>query len=271
MRVIAEIGSNHMRRLGWMKKTISYADEAGADAVKFQVYDTDTLLHKDAPDSIRSKYKENEFPRDAWPEVFGYCDEEDILFGCTVYHKDDVDLVVDYKPAFLKISSFELTNTNLLRYVGRVGLPVILSTGMATRDEIHDALLALNWGENDITLLVCTSSYPARAKDMFLKRITYLKITFGQIPVGLSDHTTSDTAALLAVALDAAILEKHFMIPCTESADSGFSMMPNEFKNMVEKINIADLLLRFEYPGILDSEKEYVKYRNYGEGRCTPP
>jgi N,N'-diacetyllegionaminate synthase len=240
--VIAEAGSNHNRDLGLAKELIDVAAEAGADAVKFQTYTGSGLYAEKTP---RFEYLEDErsprelldaiaLPRDWQPELAEYARTRGISFFSAAFDDDAVDSLAEIGVPAMKIASFEIVDLPLIRRAATVGVPMIVSTGMATYGEIDDALSAVReTGNQQVALLRCASVYPAPAEIMNLRSMTTMREAFG-VPVGLSDHTTGTAVPIGAVALGAELIEKHFTLSRElEGPDHAFALEPAELGAMV--------------------------------------
>lgn len=259
--VIAEMSANHNHHFEVAIETIKAAKKAGADAIKIQTYTADTLtLNCDKPDfqvgkglwegeTFYSLYQKAYTPWDWHEEIFRVAREEGLVCFSTPFDKTAVDLLESLDNPIYKIASFEITDIPLIKYIGSKHKPVILSTGIAMQEDIQLALDTLrSEGCNDITLLKCTSAYPAPIEDANLLTIPDMKQRFG-VKAGLSDHTLGSTVPMAAVALGAEVIEKHFIIDRSIGGpDSEFSMEADEFKSMVEGIrNVEKALGEVKY------------------------
>jgi len=244
------------------KESIKVAKEIGANAMKLQTYTADTLTLNSNKDDFIIKggtlwdgkklydlYKEAHLPWEWHKELFEYAREIGIDIFSSPFDKSAVDFLEQFNPSAYKIASFEITDYELIRYTASKGKPIIISTGIATIDEIQDVVdICRSEGNEDIILLKCTSAYPAPLEDANLKMIPNLKKTFG-VEVGFSDHTIGSTAPIVAVTLGAKVIEKHFIIDKSiGGADVDFSMDRNEFSKMVKDIRDTEKLLgRVDY------------------------
>jgi len=247
--VIAEAGVNHNGDINLAKKLIDTAREAGADAVKFQTYQAEEVVTRDAlkagyqketTSSNESQYnmiKRLELSRKDFKELYIFAREKDILFLSSPFDSGSVDLLDELGVPAFKVPSGEITNFPLLRYIAGKKKPIILSTGIATLEEIKEALEVIKAeGVNDIVLLHCISSYPAKIEDMNLRAMASLRSAF-KLPVGLSDHSHGITVPIAAVALGACIIEKHFTLDRNLAGpDHRASLEPEELKKMVTAI-----------------------------------
>lgn len=240
--IIAEAGANHDRKLSQAKKLIDVAKEAGADAVKFQIYSAETLYsqklkalpgEKEKPFNVIKKL---EMPRKWIPELTSYSKKKGLIFLSSPFDKEAIEKLNPYVPAF-KWASPELIDRPLLEYAAKMGKPLIISTGFYGQKEISEAL---RWvyraGNNKIVLLHCTGLYPTLPEEVNLGAIITLKKKF-QVPVGLSDHTLDTVIPAAAVALGANVIEKHFTLSRKlKGPDHPFALEPEELKQMVKNI-----------------------------------
>lgn len=271
--IIAEMSANHNQHLDIALKTIQEAKKAGADAVKIQTYTADTLtLDCRKPDFVLGKglwegetfyslYKKAYTPWEWHEEIFRVAREEGITCFSTPFDKTAVDLLESLDNPIYKIASFEITDIPLIQYIAQKQKPIILSTGIAMEEDIQLALDTIYAeGNNDVTLLKCTSAYPAPIEDANLLTIPDMKQRFG-VKVGLSDHTEGSTVPMAAVALGAEVVEKHFIIDRSIGGpDSAFSMNAEEFKAMVENVrNVEKALGSVYYP----TDPSTIKGREY--------
>jgi N-acetylneuraminate synthase/N,N'-diacetyllegionaminate synthase len=268
--IIAEAGSNHNGSLEQAKKLIDVAVEAGADAVKFQIYKAETLYSKHTPEfsylkgqNVYELIKDIETPREWLKELAGYCEDRNIIFLATPFDFEAVDLLDKYVPAF-KIASFEIVDLELLQYAARKGKPMIISTGMANLGEIEDAINAIkSVGNDDIILLHCNSLYPTPVEVVNLRAMETMRTAF-KVPVGFSDHTLGIHIPVAAVAMGACVIEKHFTLDRTlPGPDHSFAIEPDELKELVRCIREVE---KAKGSGIkekseLECEEMYVKAR----------
>lgn len=233
--IIAEIGLNHNGDVEIAKKMIKKAKECGADAVKFQIFDTDELY---SPESkVFDLFESLEFSEEGWRKIRDFAEEEDILFTSSVFDKKSVDLLYDLGSSMFKIASGDLTHIPLLDHISKKDRPTIISTGLSNISEVEEAVKTFYSNDNrKIALLHCVSNYPSLIENLNLKVMETLKKAF-KVPVGFSDHTLGVTAPVTAVALGADIIEKHFTLDRDmEGPDQKLSLPPDMFKKMVEKI-----------------------------------
>ena len=255
--IIAELSANHGGKIEIAKETIKAAKEIGANAIKLQTYTADTLtLDCDKEDfiikgetlwdgkTLYELYKEAYLPWEWHEELFAYAREIGIDIFSSPFDKSAVDFLEQFNPSAYKIASFEITDYELIRYSASKMKPIIISTGIATIDEIQDAVdICHEVGNDEIILLKCTSAYPAKLEDANLKTIPNLAETFGVV-AGFSDHTLGTTAPIVAVTLGAKVIEKHFILDKSiGGADADFSLDKAEFAQMVQAVRDAEKLL----------------------------
>ncbi len=251
--IIAELSANHNGSLAKAKGIIYAAAEAGADAIKLQTYLPDTLtINCDneyfkikgtqwAGKTLYELYQEAYTPWEWHAELFDLAKSLNLMAFSTPFDPTAVDFLESLNVPCHKIASFELIDTPLLRAVGATKKPVIMSTGMATLAEIEEALQTLReYGTTDITLLKCTSAYPAKPEEMNLATIPDMKKRFN-VNIGISDHTMEIAIPAAAVALGATVIEKHFTLSRSDCGpDSSFSLEPDEFKEMVMTVRSVE-------------------------------
>lgn len=255
--IIAEIGSNFNGSLELAKKSIKSAAACGADAVKFQTFKSEEFVANNEltysytsydgtvhTETQKEMFKRLELP-DEWHEIlFKYALECSVDFLSSAADRSAVDLLVDLKVPAIKFASEDLINISLLEYAADKCIPIILSTGMADESEIENAVdIFKSKNTKDIILFHCTSSYPTPTESCNLSRICALRNKF-ELPVGFSDHTEGWEAAAFSIMLGACMVEKHFTIDKTlPGPDQAFSMEPEDFKIMVDKIWLAEKML----------------------------
>jgi pseudaminic acid synthase len=255
--IIAELSANHGAKISIVKETIKTAKEIGVNAIKLQTYTADTLtLDSEKEDfvitggtlwddrKLYDLYKESHLPWEWHKELFDYAREIGIDIFSSPFDKSAVDFLEQFNPSAYKIASYEITDYELIKYTASKGKPIIISTGIAKIEEIQDAVdICRSVGNNNIILLKCTSEYPARLEDANLKTIPNLSETFG-VTSGFSDHTLGSTAPIVAVALGAKVIEKHFILDKSiGGADADFSMDRNGFSEMIRAIRDTEKLL----------------------------
>ncbi|MBQ7823408.1 MAG: pseudaminic acid synthase [Bacteroidaceae bacterium] len=261
--IIAEMSANHGHSLDMALETVSVAKKAGADAIKIQTYTADTItLNCDKPEFMAEPgglwdgyrlydlYQKAYTPWEWHKAIFEEAKKVGIECFSTPFDKTAVDLLESLENPIYKIASFEITDIPLIEYIASKQKPIIMSTGVATIEDINLALEACRRvGNNDITLLKCTSAYPAPIEDANLATMRDMKKRFG-VKVGLSDHTLGSDVAVAAVALGAEVIEKHFIIDrAIGGPDCEFSMNKEEFAAMVKSIrNVEKAIGRVTYP-----------------------
>lgn len=260
--IIAEISANHNGSIEMAKKTMYAAKETGVDAVKIQTYTADTItLDCDKEDfqihgglwdgyNLYKLYQEAYTPWEWHQELFDYAKEIGIILFSTPFDNTAVDLLEKCGNPIYKIASFEITDVNLIRYAASKGKPMIISTGVATEEDIKNAIEACHSvGNDDIAFLKCTSAYPAPLSKANLLTIPDMKNRFG-VKVGVSDHSMTNTLPITAVALGATVVEKHIILDRNMGGpDSAFSMQPEEFASMVKAIReVEEVLGKVSYP-----------------------
>lgn len=247
--IIAELSANHNGNLETAINTIKAAKRAGADCIKLQTYTADTMtIASDKEDfiikgtiwenqNLHILYQQAYTPWEWHKQLFKVAREEGLICFSSPFDKSAVDFLEDLSVPAYKIASFEITDIPLIEYTASKGKPVIISTGIATIEDIELALDACKrMGNNQIALLKCTSSYPAPIEEANISMIKDMSDKFGVI-TGLSDHTLGATVAVAATALGARIIEKHFILDRSIGGpDSSFSMNEPEFTAMVKAI-----------------------------------
>ena len=273
--IIAELSANHNGSKEIAIETIKAAKRAGADCIKLQTYTADTItidcntedfknIHKGTiweGRMLYDLYKEAYTPWEWHKELFQVAAEEGLICFSSPFDKTAVDFLEELNTPAYKIASFEITDIPLIEYVASKGKPIILSTGIATIEDIELALDACKrMGNNDIALLKCTSSYPAPIDEANLAMIKDLSERFGVIS-GLSDHTIGSTAPVVASVLGAKIIEKHFILDRSIGGpDASFSMNEEEFSKMVKAVRESEKTLgRISY----DLTEKQLKGRQF--------
>jgi len=273
--IIAELSANHGHSIDVVKKSIELAKESGADAIKIQTYTPDTItLNCDNEyfqinngtiwdgTTLYKLYQEAYTPWEWHKELFNYAKEIGIEIFSTPFDKTAVDLLEELETPIYKIASFEINDISLIEYVASKRKPMIISTGVGKEEEIREAVeTCRKMGNEDITLLQCTSQYPAKLEDANLIMIKDLAERFN-VKAGLSDHTMGSLVATTAVAMGAEVIEKHFIIDRSLGGpDSSFSMTPIEFREMVENIrNVEKMIGKVSYE-ITESKKKSFKFK----------
>jgi pseudaminic acid synthase len=273
--IIAELSGNHGGNIGTAKEIISKAAETGVDAVKLQTYTADTItIDSDNPDFIvrggelwegeklYDLYSQAFTPWEWHSELFEFARSLGLEAFSSPFDKTAVDFLEDLGVPAYKIASFELIDLPLIKYVATKGRPMIMSTGMATKEEILEAVAAAKEGGcEEIALLRCNSAYPAPIGEMDLKTIPDMRESFG-VPVGLSDHTLGVNAAISAVSLGGCIIEKHLCLSRSDPGpDSEFSLEPDEMRALVRGVrDVQESLGEVRY-GPSPREEHNLQYR----------
>lgn len=273
--VVAELSANHLGRLDRARAIVEAAAAAGADAVKLQTYRPETMtLPIDAPPfriggdspwagrTLFDLYAEAQTPWEWHRELRDLAAELGLLFFSTPFDEAAVELLEELDVPVYKVASFELVDLPLLERVAATGKPVVLSTGMATLEEIGEAVdTLLSHGAGGVALLKCTSAYPAPPEEMHLRSIPALAERFAAV-VGLSDHTLGWTVPVAAVALGASIVEKHLTLARSDGGpDAAFSLEPDEFRAMVEALRTVESALGEPRFGATPGEAASLPFR----------
>lgn len=273
--VIAELSANHHQDYEQAIRLVHAAKEAGADAVKLQTYTPDTITLRSDREYFRvgggtlwdgrtlhDLYGEAYTPWEWQPKLKQAANDLGIELFSSPFDDTSVDFLERMNVPAYKVASFELVDIPLIQKIARTGKPMIMSTGMATTDEIEEALrTASEAGATQIALLKCTSSYPAQSEDMNLRTIPEMMRRFG-VPVGLSDHSAEIAVPVAAVALGACIVEKHLTISrAVKGPDSAFSLEPHEFKAMVNAVRTAEKALGEVHFGVSKHEESSRVFR----------
>lgn len=255
--IIAELSANHGGKLEIALETVRAAKRAGADAIKIQTYTADTITLDSQKEYFKINqgthwdglylydlYKEAFLPWEWHKPIFELAEEEGLICFSSPFDKTAVDFLEELETPIYKIASFEITDIPLIQYAASKGKPMIISTGIA---EIEDIELAVETckeaGNHDITILKCTSAYPALLEDANLRTIPDIIQRF-QVKSGLSDHTLGTEAPSIAVALGASVIEKHFILDKSIGGpDAHFSLDEKEFKQMVDAVRLTEKMM----------------------------
>lgn len=271
--VIAEMSANHGGSIDNALEIVREAAKAGADCLKIQTYTADSitidcdsedfLIHGGLWDGYKlyDLYTDAGTPYEWQARIKQECDDCGIDFLSTPFDNDAVDFLEDIGCEAYKIASFELVDIPLIEYAASKGKPMIMSCGMASIDEIQDALDACRRVGNDkVVLLKCCSEYPANWDNMHIANIPDMIRRFG-VKVGLSDHSEGSIASVVAVSMGACVIEKHVKIEGIESADSAFSMPMDAFADMVKAVHDAKRISGNVQYGPTEGEKANLKFR----------
>lgn len=266
--VIAEAGGNHGCQIDIAERMIDLAAEAGVDAIKFQTYKAERLATRHAMSywtgesisQIEHFRKTDRFGRDEYAHLFRYAESKGIIAFSTPFDLESASMLNALGMPLFKIASGDLPDKRLLRHVASFGKPVILSVGAATPEEIDDAVTTVFSTQNcQLILLSCTLSYPTAFGDANLRRILSLKERYPGITIGLSDHTTPDPSMIipaLAVALGAAVIEKHYTLDRSQIGSGHFfSANPEDLRIMVANLRLAEAALGSGNIGVLPAEE----------------
>jgi len=272
--VIAELSANHNGKLQKALDTITKAKSCGADAVKLQTYTADTMTidsdHKDFyiqgglwdGYKLYDLYKEAETPFEWHKAMFDHARKIDITCFSTPFDETAVDLLEDLNVPAYKVASFEATDLPLIKYIASTKKPLIMSTGMANFEEIEEMVEAARGaGCKDLILLHCISSYPAPVDQSNLLTIPDMRKKLG-VQIGLSDHSITNTASVVASALGATLIEKHFILDRNEKGpDSEFSIEPDELTTLCKETKNAWLSLGCAGYERKPAEEDNIKFR----------
>lgn len=268
--IIAEAGVNHNGSLELAKKLVDEAEKAGADCIKFQTFISKNLASKSAKKaSYQSKVGENEsqlemlknleLTFEEFEEIYHYCNEKNIMFLSTGFDFESIEFLDSLGMEKWKVPSGELTNLPYLAKIASLNKPIILSTGMGTIEDIEAAVNVLSeHGGKDISILHCTTEYPAPFEEVNLRAMGTLYNKF-RCPIGYSDHTKGVEIPVAAVALGAEIIEKHFTLDSTmEGPDHSSSLEPAQLKTMVDYIRHVEVAMGTGEKTPSESEKKNI-------------
>lgn len=257
--IIAEAGINHNGDMELAKKMVLAAKEAGVDAVKFQTFHAEEFIQdktttytyksqgKEVTESMLEMFKRNEFTVDEWKEIKCFCAEQNMIFLSTPQNVSDLKLLLDIGIDAIKVGSDDFVNIPLVKRYAREGLPVLLSCGMANKEEIERTMKTVrDNNECPIVLFLCTSQYPTPPEDVNITRLVTLEEKYPDVILGLSDHTQGAEAAVMAVALGARVFEKHFTLSHDlPGPDHWFSAEPVELMMWTNSIRRSYKMLGF--------------------------
>ena len=255
--IIAELSANHGGKLEIALETVRAAKRAGADAIKLQTYTADTITLESKKEYFKINqgthwdgqylydlYKDAFLPWEWHKPIFALAKKEGLVCFSSPFDFTAVDFLEKLNCPIYKIASFEITDIPLIEYVASKGKPIIISTGIAEIQDIELAISACkSQGNNDITILKCTSAYPSDPADANLKTIADIQKRFN-VKVGLSDHTMGIEAPMIAVAMGAQVIEKHFILDKSiGGADAHFSLDEKEFKQMIDAVRLTEKMM----------------------------
>lgn len=273
--VVAELSGNHNGELSTAVKLIKAARYAGADAIKLQTYTPDTLtIDCDQPwfrigngtiwegRNLYALYSEAATPWEWHRHLAEVASSDGLDWFSTPFDLTAVDFLEEIGTPAYKIASFEIVDLRLIERVASTGKPIIMSTGMASTEEVSEAMhSAYSCGAGEVALLKCTSAYPAPVEEMHLRTIPDMSNRF-RVPIGLSDHSLGISVPVASVALGACIVEKHLTLSrSVRGPDSAFSLEPEEFRAMVESIRLTERALGEVHFGPTDSETKSLVFR----------
>ena len=272
--IIAELSANHNGSIERAFESIKVAKDCGASAIKIQTYTADTMTIKSDRDEFKVKsgiwsgyelydlYNEAHTPYEWHKPLFDYAKDIGITIFSSPFDNTAVDLLEDLNTPAYKIASFEATDLPLIKYVAQTGKPIIISTGMASAEEIQQAIdAAREGGCKDLAILHCVSGYPALSSDYNLNTMVDMQRRFGLV-TGLSDHTIDNTTAIAGVAMGASIIEKHVTLNRNGGGpDDSFSLEFNDLKKLVIETKAAWNCLGLIDYSVKSSEQNNVKFR----------
>jgi len=266
--IVAELSANHNGKIDIAIETIKAAKRAGANAIKLQTYTPDTMTIRSNKkdfiinngsiwdgENLYNLYKKAYTPWEWHEELFKVADDEGLVCFSTPFDKSSVDFLENLNTPAYKIASFEITDISLIEYIASKGKPIIISTGIAKKEDIKLALkTCIDSGNNEIAILKCTSSYPTPIDESNMVMIQKYADDFNVI-IGLSDHTIGSTAPVVATCFGAKIIEKHFILDRSIGGpDSTFSMNEMEFKEMVKSVREVEIVIGKEDYNLSDKQ-----------------
>ncbi|MFT6072887.1 MAG: N-acetylneuraminate synthase [Alphaproteobacteria bacterium] len=275
--IIAEMSGNHNQSLQKALELVEAAANSGAHAIKLQTYTADTITMNCATDhfmindekslwhgrKLHDLYQEAHTPWDWHKPIFDKAKSLGIDCFSSPFDFTAVDFLEQFDPPFYKVASFEITHIPLIKKCAQTGRPLIISTGMATKQEIQEAYdTAIQYGASSVTLLKCTSQYPADASDANLNTMQDMQASFPKAQIGLSDHTMGIGVAIAATCMGARMIEKHFTLNRADGGvDSAFSLEPHELKMLVSETKKAAISMGQVKYGGTDNEANSRKFR----------
>lgn len=269
---IAEIGGNFDGSMDKAKRLIDAAKEAGADCAKFQTFVAESIVseggfskmtlhgvHGSWGKSVSEVFKDVEFPMEWHQEIADYCKSVGIDFSTSPYFKEAVDLCADMHLPFIKIGSGEITWLEMLEYIAKKGLPIMLATGDATMSEIDEAVRTVEkTGNKDLVLMQCITNYPSKIESANVNVLRTYQSAFGCL-TGYSDHSPGHVVALASVVLGGRVIEKHFTLDKNDKGpDHPHSMEPDEFQFMVDSIRELERAMGSACKEVVEEEGETV-------------
>lgn len=268
VHIIAEAGTNHVGQLNQAKLLASIARQAGADSVKYQIIYPEGLYLPEFPKADGSGYDKNEvfqmrkdmmLSDEEWHQVNEYCRTLEIPASASVFDRRGLDLLDKWNPPYIKLASCDLNYGDLLRQAADFGRQIIISTGMASMEEIEEAIGILeSCGHRDTVIMHCVSAYPCPVYDMNLSVLEDLKQF--NYPIGLSDHTESSHAAIAAVAMGVSYIEKHFTYDrSAQGFDHVYAMEPDMLRDYIDDIRMVETALEPRIEKLSATEREVSK------------
>lgn len=263
--IVAEVNSSHNGNIDTAKQMIETAAGIGCDCVKFQSWSLQSLYSKsyydENPIGKKIVKKMSVLPQQL-KELSEYCKERGVAFSSTPYSEEEADfLIYDCNAAFIKIASMEINNLRFLKYIGSMRVPVVLSTGMSSMEEIERAVSVLeDAGVTQMVILHCVSVYPADIARINLHNIIGFRERFSDYPIGFSDHTEGDAASAAAAALGAGLIEKHLTLDRSRvGMDNGMAAEPSVFEELVRKCRDIQAAMGGKERIVLPEELEQQK------------
>lgn len=269
---IAEAGANHEGDLEKAFKLIDGAKEAKVDSIKFQTYKADKLCTKNAPkywnDGIKNETQYDVFSKldtltnSAWKEIFEYATNKNITCFSTPFDEGSADFLYSLDVPAFKIASADITHIPLIRFVASKHLPIFISTGMASDEEIKDAINVIeDEGNHEIIIMHCVTSYPTKPENANLQMIKKLKTNFPEYVIGYSDHTIGIDIPVFSTFYGSKVIEKHFTYnkKLSTSRDHWLSLDINEFSELVNNLKLTEIS-KGDASNLLNCEEEAVKY-----------
>lgn len=256
--VIAEVGSNHDQKMGQAKQLIDVAHEAGADAVKFQLYEAEDLYPSGTEEN--EALSSTELPSEWLPKLAEHARDRGLYFLASPFSHSAIDRLVEIQVPALKWASSETVDLSMLGYAASQSVPLIISTGMCNVADVYEAVeVVRSVGNDEVILLQCTSVYPAEPNLVNLRVMDAYRSSFG-CPVGLSDHTVGTAVPVAAAARGAAVIEKHITIDRSlDGPDHHYALEPEELEEMVQGIRAAERALGSSVKKMLDEEAENAR------------
>ena len=283
--ILAQAGVNHNGDVNLAKQLILKAKEAGADCVKFQTFKAEQLVTPDAPKAIYqlkntdpnesqiAMLKKLELSVDSYVELIKLCKEIDIIFMSTPYNYEDVEFLEKLNVGAYKLPSISIVEPSFLEYVANKNKPMIVSTGMATLNEVRDGVdTVISSGNQELIILHCTTNYPTPLSDVNLKAMKTIGDELNVL-FGYSDHTQKDVTCMTAVALGACVIEKHFTIDQNlPGPDQSSSYNPSQFKSFVQNIRNVELVLgsKIKKPSMAELNNMQVMRRSVVSCKLIP-